>query len=122
MQIVPLAQALEVEATIDNRDVGFVQEGQRAEVKVEAFEFSKYGTVPAQVRQVSRDAVADEKKGLLYTTRIHLDHATMDIDGKPQQLAPGMAVTVAIKTGSRRLIDYVLSPLIQHRSEALHER
>jgi hemolysin D len=128
MQIVPTEQAVEVEASMQNKDVGFVQEGQAAEVKIDTFEYTKYGTIPAVVTHVSRDAVADDKddkdgkKGLLYTIKVMLDKSTIAVDGKAMQLSPGMSVNVEIKTGDRRIIDYVLSPLMEHQREALHER
>jgi len=122
MQIVPQEQAVEVEATLENRDVGFVEEGQTAAVKVDAFEYTKYGTVGGRVTHVSRDAVPDEKRGLLYTTKITLDRSTLPVDGRLVTLSPGLAVNVEIKTGTRRVIEYVLSPLMQHGHESLHER
>jgi hemolysin D len=122
MQIVPSEKTVEVDATLENKDIGFVREGQQAKVKVAAFEYTKYGTVPAIVTHVARDAVQDEKKGLLYTSRITLERATMNVDGRPVVLGPGMAVEVEIKTGDRRIIEYFLSPLQQHEHESLHER
>ena len=122
MQIVPQQGVIEVEAFMENKDVGFVQEGQEAQVKIEAFEYTKYGTVPAHVTHVSRDAIQDEKKGLIYSVKVALDKRTLDVDGRPVVLTPGMSSTVDIKTGTRRVIEYVLSPLIQHGQESLHER
>ncbi|MYM22987.1 HlyD family type I secretion periplasmic adaptor subunit [Duganella sp. FT135W] len=122
MEIVPASQALEVEAMLENRDVGFVLPGQRAEVKVEAFDYTKYGTVGASVTQVSRDAIADDKRGLLYAVKIMLQRPSIAAAGSAMPLAPGMAVSVEVKTGERRIIEYVLAPLLQHQREALHER
>jgi hemolysin D len=125
MQIVPKESAVEVEASLENKDVGFVQEGQPAEVKIDTFEYTKYGTVPAVVTHVSRDAVQDdkdEKKGLLYTIKVMLNKSTMAVEGKAMPLTAGMSVNVEIKTGDRRIIEYVLSPLMEHQREALHER
>ena len=122
MQIVPQQGVIEVEAFMENKDVGFVQEGQEAQVKIDAFEYTKYGTMPAHVTHVSRDAIQDEKKGLIYSVKVALDKRTLDVDGRPVGLTPGMSSTVDIKTGTRRVIEYVLSPLIQHGQESLHER
>jgi hemolysin D len=122
MLIVPRSDKVEVEAFVENKDIGFVQEAQTAEVKIDAFEYTKYGTVPARVTHVSRDAIEDEKKGLIYSTKVALDRADIDVDGKTMALAPGMTVNVEIKTGTRRVIEYVLSPLVQHQRESLHER
>jgi hemolysin D len=122
MSIVPKDTALEVEAFMQDRDVGFVREGQAAEVKIDAFDYTKYGTIPATVAHVSRDAIQDEKRGLLYSTIVSLSRSTIFVDGREQKLGPGMSVSVAIKTGRRRLIEYVLSPLIRHERESLNER
>ena len=122
MQIVPQQSAVEIEALLENKDVGFVREGQSAAVKVDAFEYTKYGTVPAKVTHVSRDAVQDEKRGLVYSVKVVLDQSTMHVDGKEVPLTPGMTTHVDIKTGTRRIIEYFLSPLIQHGRESLRER
>lgn len=122
MQIVPKENVVEVEAFLENKDVGFVQVGQDAAVKIDAFDYTKYGTIPAKVRHVSQDAIQDEKKGLLYSTRVVLHKGTILVDGKTLPLSAGMSVNVEIKTGNRRVIEYVLSPLIRHQREVLHER
>lgn len=122
MLIVPKENLVEVEASLENKDIGFVQEGQSAEVKIDAFEYSKYGTIPGRVTHVSRDAIQDDKKGLIYSAKVTLDKSSLGVEGKDTPLSAGMSVSVEIKTGERRVIEYVLSPLIQHRRESLHER
>jgi hemolysin D len=122
MEIVPKENTVEVEATLENKDVGFVEEGQPAAVKIDAFEYTKYGTVPGKLVHVSRDAIQDEKKGLIYMSKISLDQSTIDVNGNVMPLTAGMSVNVDIKTGTRRVIEYVLSPLLQHGHESLHER
>ena len=91
-------------------------------IKVQAFEYTKYGTLPARVVHISRDAIPDEKKGLLYAVRIALEDDSLLVDGRRAALGPGMAITAEIKTGDRRVIEYVLSPLLRHADEALDER
>ena len=122
MQIVPDDGPIEVEAMLENKDIGFVKEGQVAEVKVEAFSYTRYGTVAGHVVHVSHDAIQDDKKGWLYSVKIALDRPTLDVDGGPVRLTPGMTTTADIRTGNRRLIEYVLSPLVEHVRESLHER
>ncbi len=122
MEIVPAEGPVEVEAMLGNKDIGFVTEGQRAEVKIETFSYTKYGTVPGHVVRVSRDAIQDEKKNWQYAVTIALDRPTLTVDGKPVRLTPGMTATVDIRTGNRRVIEYVLSPLVEHAKESLHER
>lgn len=122
LTVVPDDNALEVEAFLENKDIGFVNSGQDAEVKVETFPYTKYGTLHAQVTHVSHDAINDEKRGLIYSTRVKLDKGTMRIEDKTVNLSPGMAVTVEVKTGRRRVIEYFLSPLLQYKNESLRER
>jgi hemolysin D len=122
MMIVPRDNPIEVEAYVENKDIGFVNPGQEAVVKIETFPFTKYGTIPAKVTHVSQDAVNDEKKGLIFPARVSLARATIQVENKTVNLSPGMAVTVEVKTAKRRVIEYFLSPLIQYKDESLRER
>ncbi len=120
--VVPQDDPVEVEAQVENKDVGFVREGQSVEIKVETFQFTLYGTISGRVMTVSDDAVAVEKVGLVYPTRVSVDRETIQVDGRQVNLSPGMAVTVEIKTGQRRIIEYLLSPLLKSMKESLRER
>lgn len=122
MIIVPKDRPLEIEAFLENKDIGFIHAGQEAEVKVETFPYTKFGTLHATVSHVSHDAINDEKRGLIYSTRIKMDKTTIDVNGHPTRLTPGMAVTVEIKTAKRRVINYFLSPLLKHQQESFRER
>lgn len=124
MTVVPIEHQLLVESTVDNEDVGFIQIGQSAEVKVDAFPYTRYGVLHGTVVQVSNDAKQDEsdKKRWVFTAQMALPTDSMPIEGKPVHLTSGIAVTAEIKTGRRRVISYLLSPLIQHASKSLHER
>lgn len=120
--VVPREHPVEVEAQVDNKDVGFVREGQSVEIKVETFPFTLYGTIPGRVLTVSDDAAPVEKIGLVYPTRVSMERSTIQVEGKQVNLSPGMAVTVEIKTGQRRIIEYLLSPLLKSVQESLRER
>lgn len=144
MVIVPKQNTLEVEAFVQNKDIGFVGAGQDAQIKVETFPYTKYGTIHGTVLHVSNDAIQEDARqssapregtsakagesqdkivpGLSYAARVRLEKSTMDVDGKTINLTPGMAVTVEVKTGKRRLIEYFLSPLMQYKQESLRER
>lgn len=122
MHIVPTGGGLEVEAWLANRDVGFVHPGQRGEVKVETFPFTRYGVIEAEVTDVSRDAVERDKLGLVYALRASLAGSELTVKGKPVHLTPGMAVSLEIKTGRRRLIEFLLSPLLRGLKESARER
>jgi hemolysin D len=113
---------LEIEATVENKDIGFINAGQIAALKIETFPYTRYGYLYGRVLSISSDAVSDEKKGLVYHARIKLESDRLWVDSKWIRLSPGMAVTAEIKTGKRRMIDYVLSPLTENVTEAFRER
>lgn len=122
MVVAPEDGQLEVEAILENKDIGFVYENQDAEVKIDAFPFTRYGTVDGKVTSLSRDAVQIDKVGLVYTAKVSLKRFTIHVDAKEIRLTPGMRVAVEIKTGKRRLIEYFLSPLLQAGHESIRER
>lgn len=122
MVIVPDGAELTAEVTIDNKDIGFVREGQAVEVKLEAFSFTRYGTVPATVIRVTRDAVNDDKRGAVFPATLRFDRNAIDVDGQSIRLAPGMNVTAEVKTGQQRVIDFLLSPIRQVAHQSLKER
>jgi hemolysin D len=141
--LVPSDSHLEVEAMVSNRDIGFVHTGQDAEIKVDTFNFTRYGLIHGKVLSVSQDAIvrnkpqdrsdnpapgaessSSEPKGqeLIYTARVWLASTEMQVDQNKVNLSPGMAVTVEIKTGTRRVISYLLSPLLRYEHDSLRER
>jgi hemolysin D len=122
MIVVPDSAEVTAEVSIANMDIGFVSAGQTAEVKLETFPYTRYGTVMATVNVVTADAVTDEKKGSYYPATLTLRQKDMMIDGKRLRLSPGMNVTAEIKTGQRRVIDYLLSPVQRAGNESLRER
>lgn len=122
MVIVPVQAGLEVEAMVANKDIGFIEEGQRAEVKVDAFPFTKYGLIDATLTHLSNDAIADEELGLVYKAQVKLKKTHVQVEGRQVNLSPGMTVSVEIKTGKRRVIEYFLSPLLRYKQESIRER
>jgi hemolysin D len=142
LAIVPSGGTLEVEAMIDNQDIGFVHPGQEAAIKIETFNFTRYGLRHGRVVSLSQDAIppdggsksnqskqnpGDSAGGgntaePAYAARVSLDQTQMQVDGRLLDLSPGMTVSVEIKTGSRRIIGYLLSPLLRHTEESLRER
>jgi len=142
MVIVPSNAELEVEAIVENRDIGFVEVGQPAEIKIETFNFTRYGLLHGRVARISHDAVPMETHAaapnsppspasssealppqrLAYVARISLLQTSMQVGSKLIPLEPGEAVTVEIKTGQRSVLDYLLSPLQVYRHDGLRER
>lgn len=122
MMVVPKDNPIEIEAFVENKDIGFVNPGQDAVVKIETFPFTKYGTIEAKVASVSSDAVNDEKRGLIFPARVLPERTTLRVENKTVNLTPGMAVTVEVKTARRRVVEYFLAPLLQYKDESLRER
>ncbi len=122
MVIVPNAEHIEVEAWVENKDIGFVNPGHEAEIKVEAFPFTRYGTIDGEIVSLSKDAVPLENVGLVYAAKVSMAKRTIKVEDKIVNLSPGMNVTVEIKTGQRRLIEFFLSPLFRAGKESLRER
>jgi hemolysin D len=122
MIIVPKDAEVTAEVVLENKDVGFVSAGQSAEVKLETFPFTRYGTVRATVANLSADAVNDEKRGAIFPATLKLSQTHLNVDGKRITLAPGMNLSAEIKTGQRRVIDYLLSPVQRAADESMKER
>lgn len=120
--LVPEQDALQVEAWIPNKDIGFVHPEQKVVVKIETFEFTKYGTLDGTLRHLSHDAVTREDGSLVYAAAIDLAKTSLWIDGREVGLSPGMAVTVEINLGTRRLIEFLMSPLLRYKNESVRER
>lgn len=135
MVVVPDAAQVTAEVTLENKDVGFVHLGQEAAIKLETFPFTRYGTVEAKVTTITADAVMKEPSvqadkdgkavasgGAVFPATLTLAAHSIDVDGKAIRLAPGMNLTAEIKTGKRRVIEYLLSPVQSHMSESIRER
>ncbi|MDO4436151.1 MAG: HlyD family type I secretion periplasmic adaptor subunit [Cardiobacteriaceae bacterium] len=122
MVIVPEDFQTIVKVQILNKDIGFVHIGQEAIIKVEAFPYTRYGYLTGKVTQINYDAIEDEHLGLVYLATISLDHDTLMIDGNPIRLGAGMNVTAEIKTGKRKVIDFLLSPLQTTIDESMKQR
>ncbi len=124
MIIVPDDASVVIEANIMNKDIGFIREGQAVRVKLEAFNFTDYGIVPGVVESISRDAIdmsqpgqqqqrddqgrARPQQGLVYAARIRLTQRSIRVRGRDQIIGPGLAAQAEIKTGERRIIDFLL--------------
>ena len=122
MQLIPDNAPLEVETKVLNKDIGFVKVGQNVKVKLDSFKFTKYGYVEGSVTQIEKASVLDENLGEMYPVIVQLETDQMKIDDQMVKLMPGMTCSVDIKIGKRRLIDYIISPMIRYQDEALREK
>ncbi len=145
MRIVPEDSGLEIQAYVRNRDIGFVSVGQEAVVKIESFPFTRYGAIKAHVIRIAKDAIpepdanaiegdptrvsnaagfagGERTQNLVFPAVLKPDVETITVDGAVEPLTSGMAVTVEFKTGARRMIEYLFSPLVEVASKAMRER
>ena len=122
MAVVPAGDQLEVEATVFNKDIGFIKLGQSATIKVESFPHTRFGYLTGVVTSISNDAAKDENIGFVFPARLQITDARINNYGENMRIKPGMVLSVEIKTGKRRLIDYVLSPLRSAVNDSAKER
>jgi hemolysin D len=145
MRVVPQDSKIEIVAYVLNRDIGFVSVGQEAVVKIESFPFTRYGAIKARVLRIAKDAIpspdasaiegdptrasnttgfagGERTQNLVFSVVLEPEASTIAVDGADQPLTSGMAATVELKTGSRRLLEYVFSPLVEVASRAMRER
>ncbi|OWV69409.1 secretion protein HylD [Rhizobium sp. R634] len=145
LRVVPAGRALELEVYVPNRDIGFLHVGQPAIVKLDAFPFTQYGTVSATISKVATDAIpepdaarreddpaaapqasmfagAERTQNLVFAVTLTLEKDAVTADGTDVPLSPGMSATAEVRTGSRRILSYVFSPLLEVASEAMRER
>jgi membrane fusion protein, RTX toxin transport system len=123
MMITPHDAPQQAEVNIANKDVGFISPGQSVTVKIEAFPYSRYGTISGQVQSISLDSVKlnESSAELVFPAQIELAQNHIMIDNSLVTLTPGMSVVAEIKIGKRRVIDYLLSPIREYKSEAWRE-
>ena len=125
MMIVPDDVRLQFEVYADNKDIGFIQIGQTAEVKVETYNFQKFGIVEAEVEEIGADSIDDRQdpeRNRKFRLLLNPTKDDINIFGKKAELTPGMTVSAEIKIKEKRIIDYFLDPFRRYTSEALRER
>ena len=122
MNIVPSDSQQEIEAYILNKDIGFVSIGNPAEIKLEAFPFTRHGVLDGTVTAVSNDAISHDQFGLVYKVPPTITTPAKGLIENNITVGPGMNVTLEILTEQRRIIDYFISPLLRYKDEAIRER
>lgn len=122
VSLVPVKTPLIVQSVVANKDIGFVKVGMPVAIKIDTFDFQKYGTLPGRVVQLDRDAREDPKLGPVYTIWVKPLKNQLLVDGKPVLLSSGLSLTTEVKVGKRRLIEFFIYPLIQHLDEGLSVR
>jgi adhesin transport system membrane fusion protein len=122
MEIVPIEDNMVIEAKIRPADVGFLHPGQKALVKLTAFDFSVYGGLDAVLENITADSITNEKGESFYLIRVRTAKNTLGTPEKPLTIMPGMLATVHIHTGKKTILNYLLKPIIKAKQDALRER
>lgn len=119
ISIVPVDSPLVIKVAVLNKDIGFIKEGMPVQIKVDTFDFQKYGMIQGKVKKVSKDSVEDQQQGLVYDVFITPITKTLMVDGKEQSISTGMGVSAEIKTGKRRIIEFFIYPIVKYWTEAI---
>ena len=122
LELVPADDQLVVEAMVSPRDIGFVQLGQHARVKLTAYDYSIFGAMPGKVVQIGADAVTNERGEAFYLVRVETDAKVVDSLDRKLPIISGMQAQVDIVTGAKTVLTYLLKPLISVRESAFRER
>jgi HlyD family secretion protein len=122
LSILPEGENLMLEVKVLNRDIGFIEEGMRSKIKVATFPFQEFGTIEGEVKQVSPNAIVDEELGLVFITRVQLNRTSVNVQGKPVELVPGMAATAEIVTRQKSVLTFLIEPITRRFDEAFSTR
>lgn len=119
ISVVPSDTPLSAKVSVLNKDIGFVKEGMPVQLKIDTFDFQKYGMIEGTVKKVSKDSIEDEKLGFVYDVFVLPSKHSLKIDGKEQNISSGMSLSAEIKVGKRRIIEFFIYPIIKYWSEAV---
>ena len=123
MEVVPIGEKLQVETRVKPSDIAFIKVGDKALVKVTAYDFSIYGGLAGRVTQISADSIYDEaQKEAYFNVIVETDRSYLEASGRRLPITPGMITTTEIITGRKSILSYLLKPVMKARSEALRER
>lgn len=122
MRLIPLNEPLEMEATIPNKEIAFIEIGQKALIRFDAFPFERYGGIEGEITSISKTSKLNEDGSYVYTVRIQFDRYKFCVDCKNASITTGMTAAIDIKIGKRRIVDYILSPIIKPVRLAMREQ
>jgi len=122
MSVVPQNTPIVLKVNVFNKDIGFVKNGMDVAIKIDTFDFQKYGTMQGKIKHVSKDSIEDEKLGSYYEVFVEPTQNTIMVDGQKVPLTVGMSLTGEIKVGKRRIIEFFIYPLIKYLDEGMSVR
>ncbi len=119
LSVVPSHAELVAKVRVLNKDIGYIREGMPVQIKMDTFDFQKYGMINGLVKKVSKDSIEDEKEGLVYDVFIEPLEKSLTVDGEPTAISTGMSLSAEIKVDKRRIIEFFIYPIIKHWSEGV---
>lgn len=122
VSVVPLNAPIVVKATVMNKDIGFIRTGMPVLIKIDTFDFQKYGMINGVVKKVSKDSIEDQKQGLIYDVYIKPLNHTLMVEGRETPISTGMSLTAEIKVNKRRIIEFFIYPMIKYWHQAIQIR
>jgi len=122
MIIVPMSAPHTIKASVLNKDIGFIRDGMDVSVKIDTFDFQKYGILAGTVRSISKHSIEDEKLGPVYEVFVTPKETTLLVEGKRLPITSGMSLTAEIKVGKRRVIEFFIYPIIKYLDEGIKVR
>ena len=122
LEIVPLDDTLLIEANIKPADIAFLHPGQKAMIKITAYDFSIYGGLEGSVEQISADTIENQKGESFYKVKLRTKASAIVYRGEKLPIIPGMTASVDILTGKKSVLDYLLKPILKAKENALRER
>ncbi len=122
MTIIPKDVPMQIKAIVENKDIGFIKKGMDVALKIDTFDYQKYGLYQGKVAKISSNAIKDEKLGLVYEVFITPETKYLEVEGEKRYLVPGMSATAELKVGERRIIEFFIYPLIKYYDEGISVR
>ncbi|KOY41055.1 HlyD family type I secretion periplasmic adaptor subunit [Vibrio parahaemolyticus] len=122
LRVVPNKDELIVEALVPSKDIGFIEKNQDVIIKVDTYDFVKHGYLVGKTYDISNDSVEDEKLGVVFKVKIKIESNKINLSGMKATISSGMSVTVDIKTGKRKIIEFFLNPIKRTIKESVSER
>lgn len=119
VSVVPLTAPLVVKATVMSKDIGFIKEGMPVLIKIDTFDFQKYGMINGVVKKIAKDSVDDQKLGPIYDVYITPQNKTLMVEGRETPISTGMSLTAEIKINKRRIIEFFIYPMIKYWNQAI---
>jgi len=120
--LTPIEKPLLIKAQVLNRDIGFIKTGMPVSIKIDTFDFQKYGILKGKVKSISQNSINDEQLGLVYEVYIQPEQDTLIVDGKEQKISTGMTLNAEIEINERRIIEFFIYPLIKYLDEGISVR